>query len=53
MKIDRKVRTSNGPRGMASLRNLAVSALRVAGATNVAQAIRHPPGTPFSPSHYC
>lgn len=36
-----QLRTGNAPRAMASLRNLAISALRQAGATNIAQALRH------------
>jgi predicted transposase YbfD/YdcC len=36
-----QVRTGNAPRVMAGLRNLAVSALRQAGTTNVAKALRH------------
>jgi predicted transposase YbfD/YdcC len=36
-----QVRTGNGPRAMASFRNLALSMLRLNGATNIAQALRH------------
>ena len=36
-----QVRTANGPRVMASLRNLAVAVLRLTGHTNVAAALRH------------
>ncbi|MEV4076120.1 ISAs1 family transposase, partial [Nonomuraea fuscirosea] len=36
-----RVRTGNAPRAMASLRNLAIGALRLTGAGNIAQAIRH------------
>lgn len=36
-----RVRTGGGPRMMASLRNLALSLLRLAGHTNIAQALRH------------
>jgi predicted transposase YbfD/YdcC len=36
-----RLRTGNAPRAMASLRNLAISALRHTGATNIAQALRH------------
>lgn len=36
-----QTRTGNGPRVMASLRNLAISALRLAGHQNIAQATRH------------
>jgi predicted transposase YbfD/YdcC len=35
-----RVRTRNGPRVMASFRNLAVSVLRLAGNTNIAAALR-------------
>jgi len=35
-----QVRTGNGPRVMATLRNLAISVLRLAGATSVAKAVR-------------
>ncbi|MEU7901125.1 ISAs1 family transposase [Nonomuraea sp. NPDC049152] len=36
-----QIRTGNAPRAMATLRNLAIGALRLAGAGNLAQAIRH------------
>lgn len=36
-----QIRTANGPRVMASLRNLAISALRLAGYQNIATGIRH------------
>ena len=36
-----QIRTGNGPRVMASLRNLAISVLRLTGATNIAAALRH------------
>ncbi|MEV5720064.1 transposase family protein [Amycolatopsis mediterranei] len=36
-----RTRTGTAPRTMATLRNLAISALRLAGATNIAQALRH------------
>lgn len=36
-----RVRTGNTPRAMATLRNLAISALRHAGHTNIAKALRH------------
>ena len=36
-----QIRTRNAPRVMASLRNLAVSILRLAGNTNIAAALRH------------
>lgn len=35
-----QTRTGNAPRAMATLRNLAISALRLAGETNIAQALR-------------
>jgi hypothetical protein len=35
-----RTRTDNGPRAMASLRNLAISILRLAGKTNIAAALR-------------
>ena len=35
-----QVRTGNAPRSMASLRNLAIGVLRLAGATNIAAALR-------------
>lgn len=33
--------TGNGPRNLATCRNLAISALRLAGHTNIARALRH------------
>jgi hypothetical protein len=36
-----QIRTKNAPRVMATLRNLAVSLLRLAGQTNIARALRH------------
>jgi predicted transposase YbfD/YdcC len=36
-----QIRTGAGPRVMASLRNLVISILRIDGATNIAQALRH------------
>jgi predicted transposase YbfD/YdcC len=36
-----RVRTGGGPRMMASLRNLAISLLRLAGHHNIAKALRH------------
>jgi predicted transposase YbfD/YdcC len=44
-----QIRTGNGPRVMASLRNLAISALRLNGATNIAQALRHHAWNPLRP----
>nr|WP_315974694.1 transposase [Streptomyces sp. 3211.6] len=36
-----QLRTGNAPRAMATWRNLAIGALRLAGATNIAAALRH------------
>ena len=36
-----RIRTSDGPQVMASLRNLVISILRLAGITNIAAALRH------------
>ncbi|MFK0297426.1 ISAs1 family transposase, partial [Streptomyces sp. NPDC090442] len=36
-----QVRTGNSPRAMSTLRNLAISACRLAGATNIAATLRH------------
>jgi len=44
-----QVRTRNGPRTMASLRNLAVTVLRLAGVTNIAAALRHHARRPNRP----
>ncbi len=44
-----QVRTRNGPRIMASLRNLAISVLRLTGATNIAAALRHHARRPHRP----
>lgn len=44
-----QIRTANGPRVMASLRNLAISILRLDGATNIAQALRHHAWDPLRP----
>ena len=38
---DSRIRTGSGPHVMASLRNLAISILRLAGHTNIAHATRH------------
>jgi predicted transposase YbfD/YdcC len=46
-----QVRTGTGPRAMASLRNLAVSILRIAGATNIGKATRHHAWDPLRPLH--
>jgi predicted transposase YbfD/YdcC len=44
-----QTRTGSGPRVMASLRNLAISMLRLDGATNIAQALRHHARDPLRP----
>ncbi|WP_222851808.1 hypothetical protein [Phytoactinopolyspora mesophila] len=44
-----QIRASNGPQTMASLRNLAISLHRLAGATNIAQALRHHAWYPLKP----
>jgi predicted transposase YbfD/YdcC len=44
-----QIRTGNGPRAMASLRNLAISLIRLAGASNIAQALRHHAWGPLRP----
>jgi hypothetical protein len=44
-----QIRTRNGPRVMATLRNLAIGLLRLAGATNIAQALRHHAWDPLRP----
>ncbi len=44
-----QVRTGNGPQVMASLRNLAISALRLAGHTNIGHANRHYANRPDRP----
>jgi predicted transposase YbfD/YdcC len=44
-----RLRTGNAPRAMASLRNLAISALRLTGATNIAKALRHMARDPDRP----
>ena len=36
-----QIRTGNGPQVMATLRNLAITLLRLTGATNIAKALRH------------
>ena len=36
-----KVRSGSAPRVLATLRNLAIGVLRLAGVTNIAQALRH------------
>jgi predicted transposase YbfD/YdcC len=44
-----QVRTGNGPRVMASLRNLVISILRLDGVANIAQALRHNGRDPLRP----
>ncbi len=44
-----QVRTGNAPQVMATLRNLAISTLRQAGATNIAAALRHHARDPIRP----
>jgi transposase, IS6 family len=44
-----QIRTRNGPRVMAILRNLAISLLRLASATNIAQALRYHAWDPLRP----
>lgn len=44
-----QIRTANGPRVMASLRNLAVTILRLTGVTNIAAALRHHARRPDRP----
>jgi predicted transposase YbfD/YdcC len=46
-----QVRTRNGPRVMASLRNLAISILRLTGTTNIAARLRHNARRPHRPLH--
>jgi predicted transposase YbfD/YdcC len=44
-----QIRSGNGPRVMASLRNLVISILRINGTTNIAQALRHHAWDPLRP----
>ena len=44
-----QVRTSNGPQVMAALRNLVITALRLAGITNIPQALRRQARDPHRP----
>jgi predicted transposase YbfD/YdcC len=44
-----QIRTGNGPQVMASLRNLAITILRLAGETNIAAALRHHASNPNRP----
>ena len=44
-----QIRTANGPRVMASLRNLGITTLRLSGATNIAAGLRHHARRPDRP----
>ena len=44
-----QIRTRNGPQIMAALRNLVITALRLAGTTNIAAALRHHARDPHRP----
>jgi hypothetical protein len=44
-----RVRTGTAPRAMATLRNLAIGALRLAGITNIAAGLRHISRDPARP----
>jgi predicted transposase YbfD/YdcC len=44
-----QIRTRNGPQIMAALRNLVITALRLAGVTNIAAALRHHAREPHRP----
>jgi hypothetical protein len=44
-----QIRAGNGPRVMASLRNLAIIILRLAGTTSIAAALRHHARRPDRP----
>ncbi|MFB7668606.1 transposase [Kitasatospora sp. NPDC056138] len=43
-----KIRTGHGPENMATLRNLAINALRTAGHRNIAAGLRHASYNPFT-----
>ena len=45
-----QIRTANGLRIVASLRNLAITVLRLTGAANIAAALRHHARRPHRPS---
>jgi predicted transposase YbfD/YdcC len=47
-----QVRTRNAPRAMATLRNTAISLLRLAGVTTIAKALRHNARDPHRPLQY-
>jgi hypothetical protein len=44
-----QIRAANGPRVMASLRNLGITALRLTGVTNIAAGLRHHARRPDRP----
>jgi predicted transposase YbfD/YdcC len=44
-----RIRTGNAPRAMATLRNTAISLLRLAGVTTIAKALRHNSRNPYRP----
>jgi hypothetical protein len=46
-----QIRTGNAPQVMAALRNLAISLHRLAGATNIAKALRHHGRNAHRPLH--
>jgi hypothetical protein len=46
-----QVRTGSAPQVMATLRNLVISLHRLAGATNIAKALRHHARDPLRPLH--
>jgi predicted transposase YbfD/YdcC len=47
-----RIRTGTAPRAMATLRNLAIGVLRLAGITNIAAGLRHTGRHPVRPSPY-
>ncbi len=47
-----QIRAKEGPRVMATLRNLAISMLRIAGVDNIARALRHNQRNPERPLEY-
>jgi predicted transposase YbfD/YdcC len=46
-----RIRTGNAPRVMATLRNTAISLIRLTGITTIAQALRHNSRNPYRPLH--
>ncbi len=48
-----QVRTGHTPRVIATLRNTAISLLRLTGWDNIAEALRHHARDPDEPSHAC